>query len=76
MPLLRQALNTDFPVVTPALTDTMAGAAWLTCRMSWLMPTVMLSCWAAWGGWLASTGPGSDSSSNCWITSVTTCELC
>lgn len=48
----------------------------LTCRMSGLTPTVMLRCCPGCGAWLASPGPGSDSSRSCWMTSVTAWALC
>lgn len=45
----------------------------LTCKISLLIPTAMLSCWPGCWGWLFSTGPGSDNSRSCWMTSVTVC---
>lgn len=44
---------------------------YLTCRMSLLIPTAILSCWPDCWDWLFSTG--SDNSRSCWITSVTDC---
>lgn len=71
IPLLGQALPSIFRTSIDESRKVL-----LTCKMSWLMPTVMLSCWLGCGGWLDSAGPGSESSRSCWMTSVTAWEFC